>query len=843
MRRANWLQDLIQDLRYGMRALRKNPGFTAAAVITLALGIGANTAIFTLLNALVLKSLPVRDPAGLWLVGAGTQCCVNGGVSQKFELFPYPLFLQVREQRDLFSDVAAFTVLNSPVRLRAGNTPAISAQGKLVSANYFTVLGAEPWLGRGFRPEEETSPQPVAVVSYRFWQGALGGDSTVVGQSVNVNGQPFTIVGVAPRQFFGESIQADPADLWFPLSMQPQVMARSTLLPATTTYWLYLIGRLSPGASPDLVSSRLTQQARDWMRQYEKEEREEIDRSNVQLTSAAGGVSRLGRRYREPLRILMFTVAMVLLIACANVASLFLARAATREREIAMRVALGASRPRLFRQLLTESVTTAFLGGVAGLLLALWGTEALMAMAFRGAAYVPISALPDLRVLAFLAAISLVVGLLFGLAPAWKTSRLNVFEKLHPGGSSSGAGFRGFTLGKLLVVVQITCGLTLVVGAVLFTRSFLHLQLQDFGFDRDAVLDVRFDVAGSSYTREQLPAVSERLLRAVKTLPGVRSASLSFYTPFSGDNSEWSLEVSGYAGERAYGRWNRVTPGFFDTMGMRLLAGRDFSERDGPTSPQVAVVSQAFVSEYFAGRNPIGQTFRFINTPQPSTELYEIVGVVSDMKYQSAREEVDPTFYIPLLQYTPLDKGESRISRLYPHALVVRTAGDAAAVAEQIRPALRKEEPEMPVGSIVTMRERIDRSLVQDHTLTSLSLAFGVLALVLACVGLYGLMAHAVARRTREFGIRMALGAPRRNVLAMVLGEGMLLVAIGLVIGVPVAWGCVRLAASQFYGIEAHDPRSIAAAAAVLALVAALAAYLPARRATKVNPMVALRHE
>ena len=838
------MNNLLQDLRYALRMLGSNPGFTAVAVLTLALGIGANTAIFTLLNGLVLKSLPVRDPAGLWLVGNGTQCCVNGGVSRRFELFPYPLYQQVREQKDLFSDVTALTAANAKVRVRVGSAPAISAQAKLVSANYFAVLGVEPRLGRGFRPEEESSPQPVTVLSHRFWQAAFQGDPAIVGQSVNINGQGFTVVGITPPQFFGETIQADPADLWFPLSMQPQVMSRSSLLSATTTYWLYLIGRLAPGASPEMVSSRLTQQARDWMRQYEKEERDEIDQSTAQLTSAAGGVSRLGRRYREPLRILMFTVAMVLLIACANVASLFLARAASREKEMAMRVALGASRLRLARQLLTESVLTAAIGGVAGLLLAFWGTDALFAMAFRGASYVPVSAMPDLRVLAFLALITLATGLLFGLAPAWKASRLNVFEKLHPGGSSSGAGFRGFTLGKLLVVVQITCGLTLVVGAMLFTRSFLRLQLQDFGFARNAVLDVRFDIEGTSYTREQLPAVSERLVRAVQNLPGVRSASLCFYTPFSGDNSQWSLQVSGYtAKETAYGRWNRVTPGFFDTMGMRLLAGRDISERDGPSSPLVAVISESFAREYFAGRNPIGQTFRFVNTPQPSTELYEIIGVVTDMKYQSAREDLEPTFYIPLLQLTPLDKGESRIARLYPRGLVIRAAGNAAGLTTQVREALRQAEPDMPVGSVVTMGERIDRSLTQDHTLTSLSIAFGVLALALACVGLYGLLAHAVARRTREFGIRLALGAPPHGVLGMVLGEGMRLVAIGLLIGIPVVWASVRVAASQFYGIEAHDPVSIAAACAVFALVAALAGYIPARRATAVDPMVALRQE
>jgi macrolide transport system ATP-binding/permease protein len=838
------MTSLVHDLRYAWRLLVKSPGFTAAAVITLALGIGANTAIFTLLNGLLLKSLPVRDPAGIWLAGRGRNCCVNGGVQEYFDLFPYPLYVAVRRQKDLFSDVAAFTVLNSTVRFRAGITAPISAQGKLVSANYFAVLGVNARLGRFFRPEEESSPEAVTVVSYRFWQGVLHGDPGVVGQIVNVNGQAFTVVGVAPPQFFGETIQTDPADLWFPLSMAPVVMARSNLLPATTTYWLYLIGRLAPGVSPDQASSRLTQQARDWMREYEKEDRDEIDRSTVQLTSAAGGVSRLARRYREPLRILMFTVAMVLLIACANVANLFLARAAGREREIATRVALGASRPRLVRQLLTESMTIAFLGGGAGLVLAFWGTKALIAMAFRGAAYVPISASPDLRVLAFLALVSVAVGLLFGVAPAWKASHLDIFGKLHPGGSTSGAGFRGFTLGKLLVVVQIASCLTLVVGALLFTRSFLRLQLQDFGFERDAVLDVRFDIDGTSYTLEQFPAVSDRLLRAVETAPGVSSASLSFYTPFSGDNSMWSLQVSGYtSSERAFGRWNRVSPGFFNTMGMRLLAGRDISYRDGPSSPHVAVVSEAFVRKYFAGRNPLGQTFRFINTPQPAPEQYEIVGVVSDMKYQAAREEVVPTFYVPLMQLTPLDRGETRTSRLYAHDMVVRSAGDAAATAEQVRAALRKAEPDMPVGSILTMGERINRSLVQDQTMTSLSIAFGALALVLACVGLYGLMAYAVARRTREFGIRMALGAPPRSVLALVLGEGMRLVGIGLAIGVPIAWGSIRLAASQFYGIEARDPRSIAAAAAVLALIAALAGYIPARRATKVDPMIALRYE
>jgi predicted permease len=768
---------------------------------------------------------------------------VNGGVQSSFDLFPYPLYATVRQQTDLFSDVAAFTPANSVVRFRVGDNPAASAQGKLVSSNYFSVLGVHPLFGRGFRADEESTPQPVVVVSYRFWQRTLQGDSGVVGQTVNVNGQAFTVVGVTPPRFFGETIQADPADLWFPLSMTPQVMARASLLPETTTYWLYLIGRLAPGMSPDQAAVRLTQQARTWMREYEKENRQEIERSSTQITSAAGGVSRLGRLYGDPLRILAFTVVMVLLIACANVANLFLARAAGREREMAMRVALGASRSRLIRQLLTESITTAVLGGIAGLLLAFWGTKALIAIAFRGATFVPISAAPDLRVLAFLLAISVAVGLLFGAAPAWKSARLQVYRALHPGGSAGGVGFRGFTLGKLLVVVQLASCLALVVGAFLFSRSFLRLQLQDFGFERDAVFDARLDVEGARYTSEQLSEVSDRLLRAVKEVPGVSSASLSFYAPFSGDNSEWSLAVSGYTGEEAYGRWNRVTPGFFETMGMRLISGRDISERDGPNSPRVAVVSEAFVRRYFSGRNPMGQTFHFVNTPTPAPEQYEIVGVVSDMKYESAREAVFPTFYIPLFQRTPLDRDETRTSRLYPHDLLVRSSANAVSVAEQVRAALHKAEPDVPVAGIVTMRERVDRSLAQDETLTVVSIGFGMLALVLACVGLYGLMAYAVARRTREFGIRMALGAPPSSLLAMVLRESIRVVAIGLIVGMPIVLAGIRIAASQFYELAPRDSWSIGAAVAALALVAAVAALVPARRAAKADPVIALRYE
>jgi len=837
------MSTLLQDLRYAWRLLAKSPGFSAAAIVTLALGIGANAAIFTLLNALLLRPLPVRDPAGLWLVGRGRNCCVNGGVQSSFDLFPYPLYATVRQQTDLFSDAAAFTPANSVVRFRVGDNPAASAQGKLVSSNYFSVLGVHPLFGRGFRADEESTPQPVVVVSYRFWQRTLQGDSGVVGQTVNVNGQAFTVVGVTPPRFFGETIQADPADLWFPLSMTPQVMARASLLPETTTYWLYLIGRLAPGMSPDQAAVRLTQQARTWMREYEKENRQEIERSSTQITSAAGGVSRLGRLYGDPLRILAFTVVMVLLIACANVANLFLARAAGREREMAMRVALGASRSRLIRQLLTESITTAVLGGIAGLLLAFWGTKALIAIAFRGATFVPISAAPDLRVLAFLLAISVAVGLLFGAAPAWKSARLQVYRALHPGGSAGGVGFRGFTLGKLLVVVQLASCLALVVGAFLFSRSFLRLQLQDFGFERDAVFDARLDVEGARYTSEQLSEVSDRLLRAVKEVPGVSSASLSFYAPFSGDNSEWSLAVSGYTGEEAYGRWNRVTPGFFETMGMRLISGRDISERDGPNSPRVAVVSEAFVRRYFSGRNPMGQTFRFVNTPTPAPEQYEIVGVVSDMKYESAREAVFPTFYIPLFQRTPLDRDETRTSRLYPHDLLVRSSANAVSVAEQVRAALHKAEPDVPVAGIVTMRERVDRSLAQDETLTVVSIGFGMLALVLACVGLYGLMAYAVARRTREFGIRMALGAPPSSLLAMVLRESIRVVAIGLIVGMPIVLAGIRIAASQFYELAPRDSWSIGAAVAALALVAAVAALVPARRAAKADPVIALRYE
>jgi macrolide transport system ATP-binding/permease protein len=846
------MHTLLQDLRYHLRALRKSPVFAAVVVITLALGIGANTAIFTLINGIMLRNLPVRDPGSLVLFGNGWNCCVNTGLQRHFDLFSLPLYLEIRDNSS-FSGMTAFMAQTTPIQVRLGTDAAHfdSASGKLFSANYFSVLGAEPAIGRGFQPGEDSVPggNPLVVLTYDYWKRALNADRGILGKAINVNGTMFTVIGVAPQGFFGEKVQAEPPDMFFPLSMQPQITARESLLADKNVYWLYLMGRKKPGTDIKSTEAALNVEIKRYLLANagsapSEQTKKEIAGSYMSLTPGGPGVSYIRRTYREPLRILMAMVALVLLLACANIANLYLARAALREREITTRMALGASRSRLIRQLCSESVGTGILGGLLGLLFSWWATRALLVMAFSNPHTLPVSVMPDLRVLAFTVAISAITGLLFGLAPAIAAARLNINQGLRASGGQSSFFKAGrFSFGKLMVIAQVALCLLLVLGAALFSRSFARLQEQNFGFELESVLQIHIDPQTAGYKPEQLASLYTRILQTVAAVPGVRNASLAQYAPFSGNNWNTTIVVQGYTappGHDPVGRFLAVGPNFTSAMGMPLLLGRGIGEQDSNAAARVAVINEKFMNDYFGGRNPIGLHFAFDDKPD---QMFEVVGVVRDAKFLEAREAVSPTFFLSLYQALNRADAQRLSSVIYAHEVVVRAEGNPQVVGEQVRNAIRSVAPEMPVKPAATMREQVDRTLVQDLLMTRLSSSFGVVALLLACVGLYGLMTYLVTRRTREIGIRMALGAREGHVLSMVLSEGMQLACIGVLAGLPLSFVATRLIQSQLFGTAPHDPLIALGVVVVLFSVAALAAYLPARRAMNVDPLIALRAE
>lgn len=844
------MRSVWQDVKYSARAFARTPGFTAVVLLTLALGIGANTAIFTLIKGVLLVTLPVRDPDALVLVGNGNNCCINSGNQRSFELFAYPLYRMVRDQKELFSELAAFDAQDDVVSLRVSGEQgaAEQAHGKLVSANYFSVMGALPVMGRGFLPEEEDRPSAVAVISYDYWRTRFRGDPNIVGHGIIVNSNPVTIVGVAPPKFFGETLRAMATQIWFPVSMQSAILARPSLLQSGGTYWLYVMGRLAPGANRDAVAGRLTQIAQNWEREGSgqkpsKQELENISKTTVTLHSGAGGVPNLNQRYEDPLRILMAIVGLVLVIACCNIANLFLARATSREKEVATRVALGASNLRLVRQLLTESILISLIGGCAGLLIAFWGSKGLLKLAFRNAQNMPISSAPSLEVLLFALGLSLLVGIAFGLAPAWRSANIDVFEKLHPGGSRG--GFRGPSLGKFLVTAQIAFCMLLMVGASLFVVSFLHLQQVQMGFD-ESVIDAHIDPEFANYTPERAKTLYARIREELARVPGVSKVALAFYTPFSGTLWQSTFNIPGYLSgprpEEGVAAWTRVSPAYFDTIGIRVNSGREIGEQDTQERPRVAVINEAMKRKYFSGQDPIGRRIRFGDSP-PQDD-FEIVGVVADVKVIRVREEANPAVYLPLDQKSPYEAKEQFLAPSFSaREVVVQASGDPAVMSDRIRKTLQQIDPALPVSNVATFREKVGRSLAREQMMTILSVSFGVLALLLACVGLYGLMSYSLARRTKEFGIRIALGADTQQIVSLVLREVLALIIAGLVIGIPLVLGGTRFAASQLYGIGARDPWTIVAAAAALSMIAIFAGFVPARRATRVDPMISLRAE
>jgi len=853
----SWLDDLGKDIRYGLRMLRKNPGFTAVAVITLALGIGANTAIFTLVDAVMLRPLPVTNPGQLYRLGDNNNCCIMTGAQNggSFVLYSYPLYEDLRDRSVEFSELAAFTpfLTDLSVRRSHASSPAEPYSGEFVSGNYFRMFGIRAIAGRALLPsDDKPGALPTAVMNYHTWRRQFGGDPGVVGATFTIDTVPYIVVGVAPPAFFGDTLRSDPPDFWLPLATDPLLNRLHNRLINADTEWLYVMGSLKPGAQALQAQSHLTGELQRWLwstgysqatpeqranKALVDQYRQEIAQQHIHLTPAGSGVNKMQEDYAAGLRLLVTLSGLVLLITCANVANLLLARGAANRFQASVRLALGAARHRLIRQMLTETVLLALAGGAAGLYVAYAGTQAILLFAFHGAHYVPISARPSLFVLGFALLLSLITGIVFGVAPAMITSRSNPADTLRAAGRAT----RDYILlaQKPLVILQVALSTVLLIGAGLLTESLRNLESQHFGFATQDRLIVKIDPALAGYPPEKLDGLYQQIEQALSRLPGVVSASLSGYSPLGGDNWSEYVYVEGHPPDLqgTAPSWDRVSPHYFETIGTRLIRGRVIDERDASAAPHVAVINQSFARRFFPKEDPIGQHFGMAYASHSGD--YEIVGIVEDAKYQDTRGPAYPTFFLPLLQTS----FGVRDGSVYIHDIELRTAGRPQNLEASVRRAIAGVDPNLTILGMMSFAEQVSLNFNQDRLIARLTELFGLLALTLACIGLYGVTAFSVARRTKEIGIRMALGAERANVLAMVVRGASRQVAVGLAIGIPAALAGSRLLSSILYGVKSYDLAILLFAAGVLAACSLIAAFVPARRAAEIDPTVALRYE
>jgi putative ABC transport system permease protein len=855
---------MLADFLHALRRLRKSPGFTLTAVLTLALGIGATTAIFTLVQQVMLSSMPGAEPEQLWRISDQARCCNWGGYSQDgndepndWSLFPWEAYKLFRANTPGFQDLTALQAGNAAlgVRRAGSSAPPDTANGQYVSGNFFRTLGVSAWRGRLLTDaDDQEGAPPVAVLSFHAWEGKYGSDPLVVGSTYQINGHPFTIIGVAPAGFIGaKMVSWGMPDIWMPLTTEPMIDGATSRLKNTRVEWLDLIGRVRPGTNPKALQGQLQNELHGWLASHladmNTQEKDVWQKQTLRVSPGGAGFSDLRRNYSKGLLLLMVTACCVLLVACANIANLLLARGLRNRQQTAVRVALGASRGRLVRNALLESVALSLIGGAAGVAVARAGARLILYLAFHAMAqstWIPVQASPSTPVLLFALGVSVLTGAIFGIAPAWMTSHAEPVEALRGANRAVGSGRHWAQKG--LVVAQTAVSLVLLSAAAMLGGSLRNLEHQNFGFIPDGRYLVYVNPMLSNYKQEQLVPLFREIQDRLSAIPGVHGVSSATYAPMSGDQWGQDIRIKGKPEpgpkDDVMADWTRVTPGFFDTIGARMQTGRPIMEDDNGNTRPVAVINQAFAKKFFGNQNPLGQHFG------PQTEkyagTYEIVGVVHNIHYVGFTDPARPMFYIPEAQTVHFDQPGIESYELWSQNLsniVLWAPGHPPNLRAQVKSALAAVDPNLVMYDVQPYSKVIQGTFDQQNMIASLTWLFGAVGLVLAAVGLYGVTAYGVEQRTSEIGVRMALGADRGSVIAMVLRGAFWQVGLGLGIGIPAAIGAGYLIASQLFGVRPWNPLLLAGATALLGLAALVAAVIPARRAASIDPMQALRSE
>ena len=854
---------MLADLRDALRQLRKAPGLTTTAVITLALGIGATTAIFTLVHQVMLKSLPVTKPEELWRIGDKIRCCNWGGYTQgddgNFSLFSWEAYKNFRDHTPEFIDLAALQAGNAPLGVRRAGSPtqADTRNGQYVSGNFFRTLGVQPWTGRLMTDADDREGAPlVAVMSYRAWQEKYGSDPSVVGANFQINGHAFTVIGVAPPGFYGAKLAGwGMPEFWLPITSENELVGSVSRLKRANENYLDLLGRVRPGVDPQSLEAKLRVEFHGWLAGHvpdmEPGEKQLWQQQTLHLIPGGAGVAEMRDEYKDGLKLLLIAAGCVLLVACGNLANLMLARGLKDRALISIRMALGASRMRLVRKALVESVLLAIIGGAMGIAVAYAGTRLILYLAFEiGGSnnYVPVSPTPSWQVLLFTLGVSILTGIIFGTAPAWMTSHSDPVEALR--GANRSVGGSSSWAQKSLVVAQVAMSLVLLSAAALLAQSLRNLEHQKFGFETESRYIASINPTLSNYKPEQMEPLFRQIDDQLKQIPGVRMVAPALYAPMTGDSWNEGIRVAGRPEpapkEDTGAGWARVMSGFFETIGAKMVLGRSFTEEDTATTRNVAVINEAFARRFFKDQNPIGQHFGMDRIKYAGT--YEIVGVVRDMRYMTYdyKDPVRPMFWVPETQTVQYDDpvfGEGEKWSHFLYNIVIWAPGNPPGMEERVRKALASVDSNLVLYSVDSYNKIVSGDFQQQNMIATLTSLFGVLGLVLAAVGLYGVMAYAVEQRTSEIGLRMALGAGRGDVVKMVLRGAIWQIGLGLGLGIPLAVLAGKLMKDQLFGVKPGDPVMLAAATMLLILAALLASVVPARRAAGVDPMVALRNE